>query len=147
MSKIINTIIGCKKLKSRNGQNCSKKCQNALKKGYIYKSFTKTPSIDIRNHKKSDSCGKKYKKLTKKEKLQKKTLKRKEEKEMKRKKKLRKEFNNKNPIIKTLEDCNLERRGVCKEKCRRIIKSNRKYRRNMHPTTCGFGAGKINRNL
>jgi hypothetical protein len=61
---IIKNISQCLKLKSRskkhNGkkinQNCSKKCSNSLKKGLLYKSYSKIPNLDIRD-KPETICG------------------------------------------------------------------------------------------
>ena len=60
---IIKNISQCLKLKSRSknhygkkiNQNCSKKCSNSLKKGLLYKSYSKIPNLDIRD--KPEICG------------------------------------------------------------------------------------------
>ena len=54
MTNYINTLSGCSKLKDRSlnfygkqiKQNCSRKCKNALKKGYSFNSKKVAPSSD-----------------------------------------------------------------------------------------------------
>ena len=61
---LIKNISQCLKLKSRSknhygkkiNQNCSKKCSNSLKKGFVYKSYSKIPNLDIRD-KPETICG------------------------------------------------------------------------------------------
>ena len=162
----IKQISGCSKLKSRStkhykrklNQNCSQKCKNAIKKGFIYKSFKKQPSgpFDIRDRN-PDICGRVFKPLSQKEKaFKKKTGNRfwiknekdwqKFQKHLKLKKNAKKEFkkSGQKTLITEIEDCSSlksKRLGnvtkKCKELCKNELKKGHWFKVDFSPTYCG----------